>query len=258
MMPQSLVKIKGNNMNQGYLDIHTHILPSVDDGAQTMEEAMELLKLEYENEVRFLLFTPHYVPRSDPMKNQENAEKTKAIFEQVKEECKGFFPDMEVYLGNELYYKSNILQELDEGRANTLGNSHYILTEFSTGISFLEMKKAVQQYLLKGYQPILAHVERYQCLYRNFDRMEELKNMGSFMQMNTENFLEGFFSRNKKFCTKAVAEGYIDFLGTDCHNLSVRKPAMKKAVDYLGKRVDEDILDALLHKNPRMLLREMG
>lgn len=244
-------------MNRGYADIHNHILPAVDDGAKTMEEAMELLRLEYEDGVRYVIFTPHYMPRSRMEKNQEKAEQIKEVYTKVKDECKHLFPDMKCYLGNELYYKSNILNELDEGRANTLGGSDYVLTEFSTSISFVELKKAVQQYLLKGYQPILAHVERYQCLYKDFDRMEELKNMGSLMQMNTENFLEGLFSSNKKFCTKAVAEGYIDFLGTDCHDLKIRKPAMKKAVNYLKKKVDESILEALLYTNPRKLLDEM-
>ena len=164
---------------------------------------------------------------------------------------------MEFYLGNELYYISGILQELDEGRANTLGNSRYILTEFDTNIPYMELKKAVQQYLLKGYDPILAHGERYQCLYNRFERMEEIKNMGSMMQMNTENFLEGLFSQNKKICTKAVAEGYIDFLGTDCHDCPRRKPAMEKAVSYLKKKIDKSTLETLLYKIPEKLLEEI-
>lgn len=244
-------------MNQGYLDIHTHILPGVDDGAKTMEDTMELLKMEHEDGVRYVLFTPHCIPRSDLEKNKQKAEKIKKTFVKVKEECKRSFPDMEFYLGNELYYKSGILQELDEGRANTLGNSRYILTEFDTNISYMELKKAVQQYLLKGYDPILAHVERYHCLYNHFDRMEEIKNMGSFMQMNTENFLEGLFSKNKKICTKAIAEGYIDFLGTDCHDSKLRKPAMDKAVSYLKKKIDQSTLETLLYKNPEKLLKEI-
>lgn len=244
-------------MNQGYLDIHNHILPGVDDGAKTIEDTMELLDMEYKDGVRHIIFTPHYIPRSDLGKNKEKAEKTRSTFEQIKDECKRSFPDMEFYLGNELYYKSGILQELDEGRANTLGNSRYILTEFDTNIPYMELKKAVQQYLLKGYDPILAHVERYQCLYNRFERMEEIKNMGSMMQMNTENFLEGLFSQNKKICTKAVAEGYIDFLGTDCHDCVRRKPAMEKAVSYLKKKIDKSTLETLLYKNPEKLLKEI-
>ena len=101
-------------MNQGYLDIHNHILPGVDDGAKTMEDTMELLRMEHENGVRTVIFTPHYIPRSDIEKNKEKANKTKEVFEKIKEECKNSFPDMKFYLGNELYYKSGIMQELDE------------------------------------------------------------------------------------------------------------------------------------------------
>lgn len=244
-------------MNQGYTDIHCHILPAVDDGAKNIEEAKELLRLEYEEGIRNIIFTPHYMPHSDAKKNQEKAEQIIEAFRILQEECKQLFPDMTCYLGNELYYKSNILQELDEGRARTLGESEYVLTEFATDISFAELKKAVQRYLLKGYVPILAHVERYHCLYKNFERMEELKNMGSLMQMNTENFLGVFLTGHKRFCTKAVREGYIDLLGTDCHNLEIRRPFMKKAVAYLRKKINESMLDALFYKNPQKLLAEM-
>ena len=81
--------------------------------------------------------------------------------------------------------------------------------------------------------------------------------MGSLMQMNTENFLEGLFSKNKKICTKAIAEGYIDFLGTDCHDSKLRKPAMDKAVSYLKKKIDQSTLETLLYKNPEKLLKEI-
>lgn len=244
-------------MKQGYFDIHTHILPGVDDGAGDMETALRMLTMEYEDGVRHIILTPHYMPSSRMEKNEDRSLKIKQTFKKIKEESKRLFPELNLYLGNELYYKSNVLEELDAKRANTMAGSDYILSEFSTGISYSELVKAARSYQHDGYQPILAHVERYQCLQGNLDRLRELKNMGCLLQMNTENFLEGFFSANKRFCTKAVREGYIDFLGTDCHNCETRKPTMKRAVQYLEKKIEKDELEVLLYKNPMKIIEEI-
>ena len=243
-------------MNTGYFDIHNHILPGIDDGAKNMEETIKLLTMEYEDGVRNIIFTPHYVKSSQPEKNEERSERIKKAFLKVEAECKDKVPDMKFYLGNELYYRDGILKELDEKRANTMAGSRYVLTEFSVNVSYEELKKAMQSYLFNGYLPILAHMERYRCLYENYDRMKELKNMGCFLQMNTENFLEGFFSANKRFCTKAIKEGYIDFLGTDSHDCTKRKPTMLLAVKYLEKKVEGHILQKILYENPLEILRE--
>lgn len=243
-------------MNIGYFDIHNHILPGIDDGAKNMEETLKLLTMEYEDGVRNIIFTPHYVPSSKIEKNEERSECIKKVFQNVITECKDKFPDMKFYLGNELYYRNDILRELNENRANTMAGSRYILTEFSVTISYEELKKAMQKYIFHGYLPILAHIERFHCLYGNYQRMEELKKMGCFLQMNTENFLEGFFSANKRFCTKAVKEGYIDFLGTDSHDSVKRKPTMGPAVKYLKKKVDERLMRKILYENPQEILRE--
>ena len=241
-------------MNIGYFDIHNHILPGIDDGAQNMEETIKMLAMEYEDGVRHIIFTPHYVPSSQEEKNIERSERIHKAFLNVVKVCKEQFSDIEFFLGNELYYRNDIIKELEEKRANTMAGSRYILTEFSVNISYEELKKAMQNYLFHGYLPILAHMERYQCLYGRFERMEELKNMGCFLQMNTENFLEGFFSANKRFCTKAVKEGYIDFLGTDSHDSVKRKPTMGQAVKYLEKKVDERLIRKILYENPLEIL----
>lgn len=256
-MPRSFEEIRRKKiMNQGYFDIHCHILPGVDDGAGDMEETVRMLKLEYNDGVYNVIFTPHYVPGSKMEKNAERAERIKKVFSSVQMECRRLFPDMKVYLGNELYHKNDMLRELDEKRANTLAGSRYILIEFPTTILYKELKRAIQNYLFGGYLPVLAHMERYGCLYNDFDRIAELKNIGCLLQMNTGNFLEVPFSANKRFCMRAVKEGYVDFLGTDSHDSRIRKPDMGRAVRCLERKVSRNVLDEILYKNPLKLLEK--
>lgn len=221
-----------------------------------MEETVRMLKMEHKDGVRVVIFTPHYVPSRSIERNMERAERIKKVFSSVEMECKQLFPDMKLYLGNELYHKSDMIRELDEKRANTLAGSRYILIEFSTPVSFKELKSAIQNYLLGGYLPILAHMERYGCLYNQFERIWELKDMGCLLQMNTGNFLQGPFSANKKFCIKALAEGCIDFLGTDSHDSRVRKPDMAKAVKRLEQKMNKALLDKILYENPLRILEK--
>ena len=244
-------------MNKYLYDIHNHILPGVDDGSDSMQLTMRLIKTEYESGVRNIMFTPHYFPRSSTSKNEELSENIAEAFRNVCEVCKKEYPDIRLGLGSELFYRTEIIEELKCGRANTMGNTEYVLTEFDTDIKYSDMKKAIQDYIFAGYKPILAHVERFACLYKEYDNMDLLREMGVLFQMNGENFIEGLFSRNKKYCAGLVKDGYIDFISTDTHNDTTRKPNLAEAVEYLYKKIDGEFLDRILYDNPEMLFKKI-
>lgn len=240
----------------GYTDIHSHILPQVDDGAATVEESLRLLKLAREQGITTVIFTPHCKAKYDEEREKKKADKIKKKFIKLKELAAQtpLIDEMQLYLGNELYYGTQIHRLLQMGHANTLAGSKYVLVEFATDISFLELKKAVQELFSFGYYPVIAHIERYRCLFAQYTNLKELKSMGCYLQVNTQNFLEGFFSKNKKFVLTAMQLGYIDFLATDCHNERYRKPIMKEIVPYLEKKVDKAILNRIFYENPQRLL----
>lgn len=241
-------------MEKGLYDIHNHILPGVDDGAEDISTSMKLIDMEYKSGVRNIIFTPHYVVRSSEKKRQSSSENMQLAFDTIRTECKKSYPDMKVKLGNELFYSEEIIDELNAKRANIMGtdcnNNKYILTEFYTDIRFQDMKKAISRYQMAGYKPIIAHVERYDSLYKEYDNMDELKNNGVMFQVNTENFLEGLFSSNKKYCIQLINEGYVDYISTDSHNLVTRRPNMKEAITYLYRKLDKQILERILFENP--------
>lgn len=244
-------------MNKYLYDIHNHILPGVDDGSDSMRLTMKLIKMEYESGVRNIMFTPHYFPRSSESKNEEISENIAEAYRSVCEVCVKEYPDVRLGLGNELFYRTEIIEELKSGRANTMGNTDYVLTEFNTDIKYSDMKKAMQDYIFAGYKPILAHVERFICLYKEYDNMDLLREMGVKFQMNGENFIDGLFSRNRKYCTSLVNDGYIDFIGTDTHNDTTRKPDIAEAAAYLNKKADSRHLDKILYENPEMLFKKI-
>ncbi|NLG03706.1 MAG: histidinol-phosphatase [Clostridia bacterium] len=237
-------------MKTGFTDMHTHILPGVDDGASSVEEALKMLEMAVREGTSRIILTPHFIPG-----NRKYAkENIKELFENFKQTVSEHQIPIELKLGNELYYREGIIEALETGMANAMADTQYVLVEFGVKRDYDYIYQSLKRLQEHGYRPILAHVERYDCLHKKMDLIEELIKTGFYIQMNTEELMAGFFSRNKGFCTKLFMQGYIHFLGSDCHDTDVRAPYMKKAVDYLRQKADPELLEEVLYVNPEKML----
>lgn len=233
-----------------YIDIHTHILPGVDDGAKNMEETIAMLKMAYEEGILTIIATPHYTCGKGNVKVEELQEKKK----QVEEEAKKIDKDFSIYLGNELFYSDGIINDLKSGKALTLADSRYVLVEFMPSAPYEKIRLAIHKFVLAGYAPIIAHMERYQCLYRKEELIEELIELGAYIQMNTGSLKGGFFNQEVSNNKKMVSLGLVHFFGSDCHNTGQRMPRMESTLENLRKKVDHELLDQILFHNPRKII----
>ena len=227
-----------------YTDIHSHILPGVDDGAADIEETMSMLKMAYEQGVRTIIATPHYIPG----KKKKSADELRQIHAQVCETAKESMPDLKILLGNEIYCREGVLRSITEGRTLTLADTDYVLLEFSTKISYKDLFGYVKAISGKHYRPIIAHVERYGCLYRKEELIRELIGAGAYIQMNTESLPGGSFNRQAAYCRSLLEKGYVHFLGTDCHDMQMRKPQMQTDLSKIKyPRYEEQLNKIMLH-----------
>lgn len=163
----------------GVVDIHTHVLPGIDDGAEKMALSYRMLRRSYKQGVRKVIATPHYATyhwRTKPQQIQELMEKLAARVRKA-------MPDLELYRGQEIQYFEGMVEMLREGKLLTLAGSRYVLTEFLPTSSWSQIERAVRELTMAGYLPVLAHIERYQCL-REKGRLEELMKEGAYLQMN--------------------------------------------------------------------------
>ncbi len=238
----------------GYYDIHTHILPGMDDGARTKEETVQMLKLAYEEGVRHIIATPHFTPGE---KNPSRETLEKAL-EFTQEEARKIDPSMTVALGNEILHDAGALSALKKGEALTLGGTRYILVEFMPSDSYNKIYSAMREYVMNGYIPIMAHMERYESLVKAYDSLKELSELGVYFQMNTESIIGGLFQRKAAYHRKLVEEGYIQFFGSDCHRGEKRRlPQMESALKYLDKEFMGDKLwESIFSKNPEKMLAD--
>jgi protein-tyrosine phosphatase len=240
-------------METGFYDIHTHILPGVDDGSKSPEESREMLQMAYDQGVRHIVATPHFSVHGKNHPVDELKKKQELLQEYAAE----IDPQFTIDLGNELLNEPGMVEELRSGRALTMAGTRYILVEFLPSDKYHTLYHSLHEYIMAGYIPIVAHMERYEALYKDYDHIDELSRMGCYFQMNAESLVGGILQRKAAYHRRLVMEGYIQFMGSDCHSSKYRTPIMKDALRYLGhNREAERVLEKIVSGYPETMLSD--
>lgn len=237
-------------MNLGYWDIHNHILPGIDDGACCIEETYSLIEQEHRQGIRNLIFTPHYRPGMFEIQAQER----EAVYLEICRKMKREFSDMQFFLGCEYFAHNYMMANLRDVRCRMAGTD-VILQEFSSVTHYRYMLDVVTRTRKKGYRTIIAHAERYQCLYKNMERIRLLKQTGAMVQVNSGSILgKGGISR-KRFCHRLLEENFVDFVASDAHGLEKRPVIMEACMEKIEKKYGADRVEKLFYRNPETLFQ---
>ncbi|MGN0718618.1 MAG: CpsB/CapC family capsule biosynthesis tyrosine phosphatase [Anaerovoracaceae bacterium] len=232
-------------------DLHSHMLPGVDDGAKSVLQTSSMVKMAYDEGVRRIFFTPHYGIYN------ENccADTLRSVFQEMKEAFLSQFEDLELYLGNEIFYGPETVSMLQAGKALRMADTDYVLIEFHPAEEYSRMEKAVQSLVLAGYRPVIAHAERYQCLRKHPADTEELIYRGAKIQINSGSLLRGSLDGGFRLVRKLLKDDLVHFIGSDCHNDSERRPQMKAPAEKLRQMVGNAQAERILWENGERLLR---
>ena len=238
------------------IDIHSHIVFEVDDGPKTIEDSRALLEESYRQGVRTIISTSH---RRKGMFETPEA-KIEENFKQVQELAKEIADDLTVLYGAEIYYTSDILDKLEQGKIPRLADSQYALIEFSMITPYKEIHTALSNVLRLGVTPVVAHIERYHCLENDEKKVRDLINMGCYTQINSSSVLKPMlFGETYKFMKKRaqffLEKDLVHFVASDMHNLDPRPPYMQEAYQIISKKYGESHAEQLFRKNQELLLR---
>lgn len=233
------------------IDIHCHVLPGLDDGAQRIEESIEMLKMAREQDICAVIATPHYshcFHNSNPQKISELCH----VLEQKAQQKVD--PHFRVFPGQEILYSEDILEQLEQKKISTMAGSNYVLIEFHPSAPYSNIFRIAQNLLFNQYRPILAHVERYNVLREN-DRMEELIDMGVYIQMNYHSIGGKWYDEKTRWCRKMLKEGKVHLLGTDMHNTETRCPDTIGADIWMDKHLESSYIKEISYRNPIKILK---
>ena len=238
-------------MPLGLFDLHCHLLYGIDDGAVSLEESLRAVQMAWDEGISHIVFTPHYTP------GKVSAEK-EVILERINEvreaaENAGI-QGIKYYRGNEVLYVSGVEELLKQGEIFTIADTKYVLLEFYQGVRYQDMFQGLSRVVRKGYIPVLAHVERYVCLYQSVERIEELRDLGIVIQMNTECFFQRIPDVRMVWYRKLMKAGYVQLISTDAHGADRKPPRMRKAVEWLERHCDHGLVERVLYENPARLL----
>lgn len=235
---------------QGYIDIHTHILPGIDDGSRNWEQTELMLRMQQEQGITDIIATPHF----DMEQNYQNPEEIRELVAKANEFAQKVTPGITLHTGCEVLYTPGVVEAYKKGDILTLADSQYLLMEFFPRSSYREIEEAISSFVREGLTPVIAHVERYECLMNQYDRLYELNKMGAVMQMNSRSLLGRRFDKRVKMCRKMVEAGFIQFLGSDCHNDKERPPKMQEPYEVIVKYCGALTADELTRDNARHIL----
>ncbi|AHM60937.1 PHP domain-containing protein [Flammeovirgaceae bacterium 311] len=224
-------------------DIHSHLLPGLDDGVQSVEESVQLLRGFSELGYKHLVITPHIL--SDFYPNTPNGIKKQLNAIRAAAEKEGLELRLEAaaeYYLDEVFFKS---LEADEDLLSF--GDKYILFETGFVNQPAILFDAIFKMKARGFQPILAHPERYEYMYHNYELAQELIDRGALLQLNL-NSISGYYSvPARKVSEWLIDKKMIHFVGTDCHNqkhFNLLKESIK--LPYFDKLLKLDLLNNTL------------
>lgn len=226
------------------IDVHCHILPDVDDGC-VGEESLAMLDECVKNGAKDIFCTPHF--RSPYLAEKEVICNKFHVF---YDKAKAVYPDVNLYQGQEIRYSPETLKALLDGRLLTMNSTKCVLLEFDF-FEFEDISEICYTFTLKGYIPIVAHVERY-FYVDSLDKVEEIKASGALIQINSDS-VTGFNGKGcKKFVYKLIKEGLVDFVASDYH--FCRTNTFKLAYDKINKKFGKQAAEALFYENPKIMI----
>ena len=229
------------------IDIHTHILPELDDGSSSVEESVNMLGMLSKQGVDTVVATPHfYIDSINPDEFLEDRERS---IEKLKKGIAGLKQRPLVAVGAEVQFYPE-MYTLEKIQHFCIGQTKYLLVEMPFSQWTNHMYSSLESlYTERGIVPVIAHVERYAMFQKENNYIQKLKAAHALIQVNASFFVR--FSTRRKAVALFKKEG-INFLGSDAHNMEFRPPNIDRAMSVVQKKLGQKALDMFEHWEMRI------
>lgn len=232
------------------IDLHTHILYGLDDGAKDGEMMLSMLRIAQEDGITGIVATPHYIYGA----NKYDNEMLQQRYNEAVEIINSNNIEIELYQGNELFLDEYCTDSLKNGEVRTLAGSRYVLTELPM-LGFPKHTESVlYRMLCEGYIPVLAHVERYADIQKDLEILKRFIEMGCIAQVNATS-ITGIAGKSVQETTKSILRCNMGHLAaSDCHSDRRRSPKLSAAFEIAREWVGDDNAENIFINNPQAVI----
>ena len=222
-------------------DLHTHVLPGVDDGAQTMEIALQMLENAAASDVQYLAVTPHFL-HSRALPEMEKR------FRELRKAAAGI--PVELAFGAEVRVSEHFSEYLPEGKIPTLNGSRYLLTEFPADFDANLFSEALDCIQSRGYVPLIAHPERYNAVCNQPEIVGQWLDMGCHLQLTSGSVLGEYGKTIQRTAAFLLHNDLVACVASDAHGLHSRSNFLLNVYDHLSVRYSKQYAQCLMYTNP--------
>ena len=237
------------------VDIHAHIIPGVDDGSDSVEESLAMIRQAYEGGTRSMVMTPHYLNKNQ-CRFDVSKQQLESFGKQLQEECESQGIKVSLYQGAEHFGVTEIGRIADEGGIIPINNSRYVLIEFDFDDEFQRVSYVLSQLMQFHYIPIIAHPERYNFLFENPSDAYGLLEKGCLLQVNKGSPLGKYGPQAQRLSKWLLDNHLVHFVASDCHSPYQRTPEMQQAHEMLTYRLGMSYVNRIFNENPLRVIRD--
>lgn len=229
------------------IDLHSHILPELDDGSRSLSQSLEMARLAVESGVTGMAATPHCIG--------DRAQEVRSAVLLLREALREAGIPLRIYMGMEIFGTADTARLLREGKLFTVNSSRYPLIEFAFYSDGGEETRILQSVIQAGYQPLVAHPERYSYIRENPELVNLWKRMGCLFQVNRGSLTGRFGNDVRQMGMTLVERGFASVVASDAHSSAVRTPWMRDVWELLTREVSPVAAEYLLLRNPQSILK---
>ena len=232
------------------IDLHCHILPGVDDGAEDIETSLAMARMAVGDGIEVMACTPHFMPGLYDNDAADIRQRVAALNHRLIEEN----IDLALVAGGDAHVRVDFIDCLRDGRILRLHDSRYVLFEPSHVTMPPRLEDLLFNVLMAGYVPILTHPERFRWIEGNYEVFRRLADAGVWMQITAGSLTGRFGKRPQYWSQKMLDEGLVHILATDAHNIKSRPPLMQEAFHVATQQVGLDEASHLVLTRPQAVL----
>ncbi len=234
------------------IDIHTHILPFIDDGAKDMEESIKIAKNLYEQGIKKVIATPHYIKSdSPPSKNKVNN-----LIKKLQNELNKENINLEILPGSEIFLTMDIGNDLQENKIHTLNKTKYILIEFPMNYLPQNLEDSIYNLQVLGYQPIIAHPERYFYVINDYSLVKKWIDLGAYIQINAGSLLGVYGKKIEKTSIKIIENRLAQLIASDTHCQKLKRGKLISGLNKLEKLTNSKEKNIFIENSRKLIANQ--